>query len=163
MDTPLTKQDIIDDLRRARAEWDSLIAEVDEERATQPGAAGYWSLKDVIGHLTAVDRWYVNALQAHARGEPLPALEEQLMALDERNQLHYERNRRRPLPDLLHESQTVFLNLLELLQAESESYLTQPQTIEGLPAPIIVARSLKEACADHYRHHMPDVRAWLKT
>jgi hypothetical protein len=158
----MTKTAIIGDLRSARAEWDELISRVGEAHMTQPGLAGYWSLKDVIAHLTAVDRWNVNALRAHARGEPPPALDEQLMELDERNRLHFERNRRRTLQAVLQESRQVFQDLVELLQAEPEEFLTQPQVFKNLPAPVLVGKSLKDACADHYRHHMPDVRAWLE-
>jgi len=160
---PVTKATILTDLRSARADWDALIAQVDESRMSEPGMAGYWSVKDVVAHLTAVDRWNVNALLAHARGEPVPALDEQRMELDERNRRHYEQNRRRPLPDVLEESRQVFHQLVDLLDAQSEEFLTQPQAFLGLPHPIVVGQTLKDACADHYRHHMPDVRAWLDT
>jgi len=159
---PMTKAAILTDLRSARAEWDALIAQVDQSRMSEPGMAGYWSVKDVVGHLTAVDRWNVNALLAHAHGKPVPALDEQLMELDERNRRHYEQNRMRPLSDVLEESRQVFRQLVELLDAQSEEFLTQPQTLLGLPHPIVVGQSLKDACADHYRHHLPDVRAWLE-
>ena len=162
MDNPLTKEDILNDLRSARAEWDALIAQLSEAHLAEAGMAGYWSAKDIIAHLTAVDQWNVNALRAHARGEPPPALDEQLMELDERNRLHYERNRERPLQEILRESQHIFQQMLALIQAESEDYLTQPQMIANLPGPVVVGRSLKDACADHYRHHMPDIRAWLE-
>ena len=160
---PMTKIAIINDLRAARAEWDALVAHVGDARMTQAGLAGYWSLKDVIAHLTAVDQWNVQALRAHSRGEPPPALDEQLMELDERNRLHYERSRERPLAEVLQESQQVFQELVELLQAEPEEFLIQPQVFANMPAPVVVGKSIKEACADHYRRHMPDVRAWLET
>jgi hypothetical protein len=159
---PMTKAAILNDLRSARAEWDALIAQVDEARLSEPGMAGFWSVKDVVGHLTAVDRWNVNALLAHARGEPVPALDEQLMELEERNSRHYEQNRQRPLPHVMQESRQVFQQLVDLLEAQPEEFLTQPQTFLGLPHRILVGQSLKDACADHYRHHMPDVRAWLE-
>jgi hypothetical protein len=162
MDTPMTKAGILNDLRAARVEWDDLIAQVDEARMTESGMAGCWSIKDVVGHLTAVDRWNVNALLAHARGEPVPALDEQLMELEERNRRHYDQNRRRPLQEILQESWQIFHELVGLLEAQPEDFLTQPQAFEGLPHPIVIGQSLKDACADHYRHHMPDVRAWLQ-
>ena len=160
MGSQMTKEDILNDLRSARAEWDELIAQLSEAHMTQTVMAGYWSAKDVIAHLSAVDQWNVNALRAHARGEP-PALDEQLMELEERNRSHYERNRQRPLDEILQDSQHIFQQLIELVQAESDEYLTQPQTFENLLEPIVVGKSLHEACADHYRHHMTDVRAWL--
>lgn len=158
---PLTKADVLNDLHSARAEWDDLIAQVSETQMTQPGMAGYWSAKDVIAHLTEVDQWYVNALRAIDRHEPPPDMDEQRMELEERNRLHYERNQQRPLGEVLQESRQVFQQMIELLQAKSEEFFTQPQTFDNLPEPTVVGKSLKEACADHYRHHMPDIRAWL--
>jgi hypothetical protein len=162
MDSSLTKAEFLNDLRAVRAEWDELIAKVGEARMTHSGVAGYWSVKDVVAHLTAIDQWNANALRAHARDEPPPAINEQQMALEERNRLHYEQNRQRSLHDVLQESRQVFQQLVELLQDESEEFLTQPQVFENLAEPVVVWKSLKYACADHYRHHMPDIRAWLE-
>jgi hypothetical protein len=116
----------------------------------------------VVGHLTAVDRWHLNALRAHDRGEPPPAIDEQLMELDERNRAHYEGNRQRPLEEVLQESKRVFQDLLTEVAGQSQEFLTQPQVFEKLPAPVVVADNLKQACANHYRHHLADMRAWLQ-
>jgi uncharacterized damage-inducible protein DinB len=120
----LTKAELLNDLRLARAEWDHLLARADPRHMTLAGAAGYWSVKDVVGHLTAVDRWHLNALRAHDRGEPPPAIDEQLMELDERNRAHYEANRQRPLEEVLQESKRVFQDLLTEVAGQSEEFLT---------------------------------------
>jgi hypothetical protein len=159
---PATKAAILANLRSARAEWDTLIAQVDDARVTEPGMAGYWSVKDIVAHLTAVDRWYVNALLAQARGEPVPALDEQVMELEERNRRHYEQNRQRPLGEVLPESRQVIDHLVAQMEAQPEEFITQPQAFLGLPHAVLVGQSVKDACADHYRRHMPDVRAWLQ-
>jgi uncharacterized protein (TIGR03083 family) len=159
----MTKAELLDDLRAARAEWDELAARVGEARMAEAGAAGYWSVRDVIAHLTAVDRWFVNALEANSRGEPPPNMDEQMMELDERNRRHFEQNRHRPLHEVLAESRQVFEQLLELVQQLPEEFLLTPQTFENAPEPVVPWKTLKEACADHYRHHVPSVRAWLES
>jgi len=48
----MDKAMFINTLKQSRAEWEALLAQVDEERMLQPGAAGKWSVKDVIVHVT---------------------------------------------------------------------------------------------------------------
>jgi hypothetical protein len=43
MEVVMTKDELIEVLRSRCAEWDVLLAQVPEERMTQPGAAGTWS------------------------------------------------------------------------------------------------------------------------
>lgn len=69
MDDRMTKARLLAELRAARGEWDTLMAAVGEERMTEPGAAGDWSVKDVIAHLTSFDQWFVKASEAHFRCE----------------------------------------------------------------------------------------------
>jgi hypothetical protein len=61
MDNQMTKARLLVELRAARNEWDTLMAAVGEERMTEPGAAGDWSVKDVTAHLTSFDQWFVKA------------------------------------------------------------------------------------------------------
>ncbi len=52
MDDRMSKARLLENLRTKRAEWDAVLAEVPEAQMTEPGAAGKWSVKDVIAHLT---------------------------------------------------------------------------------------------------------------
>ncbi len=47
----MNKAEFLERQRRARAEWEALLAEVGPDRMTRPGTAGYWSVKDVIAHV----------------------------------------------------------------------------------------------------------------
>jgi uncharacterized protein (TIGR03083 family) len=161
MDKQITKASLLHELRAARAEWDELLAEVGEERMTEPGAAGDWSVKDVIAHLTSYSRWFVNASEAHFRGElpPLDGTED--MDFEQRNLFFHQQTRDRPLADLQAESQQVFSRLLEVVEAHSQEFLTQPQQFEGVPEPVLVWKMLEGDNYEHYREHMRSIRAWL--
>ena len=87
MDEPITKAGLLRELRAVRAEWDALMAEVGAARMTEPGAAGDWSIKDVTAHLTSYSRWFVNASEAHFRGEMPPLDGSEGMSFEQRNQL----------------------------------------------------------------------------
>ena len=46
-----TKQQLIERIWQERAGWEALLAEIGEERMTQPGAMEEWSFKDTLAHL----------------------------------------------------------------------------------------------------------------
>ncbi|HEU5103526.1 MAG TPA: hypothetical protein VFU22_31130, partial [Roseiflexaceae bacterium] len=63
---------------------------------------------------------------------------------------------------VLAESQAVFQRLLEVMEAHTEEFLTQPQQFEGLPEPILIWKLLEGDVYAHYRDHMRSIRAWLE-
>ncbi len=161
MEQQITKAGLLHELRAARAEWDALMAEVGADRITEPGAAGDWSVKDVMAHLTSYSRWFVSASEAHFRGELPPLDGTEGMDFEQRNQVWHQQTRNRPLGDIQAESQQVFGRLLEVVEAHSEEFLTQPQQFEGLPEPLLVWKMLEGDGYEHYREHMRSIRAWL--
>ncbi|HLJ81222.1 MAG TPA: maleylpyruvate isomerase N-terminal domain-containing protein, partial [Ktedonobacterales bacterium] len=65
----MSKSVLLEKLDAARTQWDALIAEVPEARITRPGAAGDWSVKDVLAHVAVYERWTADQLNAMMRGE----------------------------------------------------------------------------------------------
>src|SRR5690348_11563018 len=130
MNEPITKAYLLGELRAARAEWDALMAEIGPARMTEPGAAGDWSVKDVIAHLTSYDRWFVRASEAHFRGEMPPLDGTEGLDFEQRNQFRHQQTRGLPLAAVLAESEQVFGRLLDVVEAHTEEFLTQPQQFE---------------------------------
>ena len=161
MDEPITKAGLLRELRAVRAEWDALMAEVGAARMTEPGAAGDWSIKDVTAHLTSYSRWFVNASEAHFRGEMPPLDGSEGMSFEQRNRYWYQRDRDRSLAEVQAESKQVFGRLLEVVELHSEEFLIQPQQFEGVPNPMLVWKMLEGDGYEHYRDHMRSIRAWL--
>lgn len=161
MNEAITKASLLRELRAARAEWDALIAEVGVARMSEAGATGNWSVKDVMAHLTSYSRWFVHASEAHFRGEIPPLDGTEGMSFEQRNQLRYMQARDRPLADVQAESKQVFGRLLEVVQAHTEEFLTQPQQFEGVPEPLLIWRMLEGDGYAHYRDHIHVIRAWL--
>jgi uncharacterized protein (TIGR03083 family) len=161
MEQTITKAGLLHELRAARAEWDALMAEVGPARMTEPGAAGDWSVKDVMAHLTSYERWFVSASEAHFRGEMPPLDGTEGMDFEQRNQFRHQQTRDHSLADVQAESQQMFNRLLEVVEAHSEEFLTQPQQFEGAPGPLLIWKMLEGDGYAHYRDHMRSIRAWL--
>ena len=152
-------------IRTERARWETLLAEMGEAQMTQGGVEGEWSVKDIVAHVTAYERWVVARLQSALRGERL-RLEIDQLDLNQRNARIFEENRKRPLHDVLAESRQVFQQLLNLVQALSDEDLIDPHRLEpffdplwtdGLP----VWKCIAVDSYEHYRQHIPSIRTWL--
>jgi hypothetical protein len=159
--TTMTKAKILDDLYSARAEWDALMLEIGEERMTEAGACGYWSVKDVMAHLTNYTRWFRNAAQAHVRGEPLPMDGTEMMALEDKNQTYYNKTKHLSLAETQADSKEVFDSLMAILETQPEEFFTEPILFLGAPAPIIVWQPLRSEISKHTRDHIGWLREWL--
>jgi len=162
MEQQISKASLLHELCAARAEWDALMAEVGEGRMTEPGAAGDWSVKDVMAHLTSYSRWFVNASEAHFRGEMPPLDGTEGMDFEQRNQFWHQQARDHSLAKVQAESQQVFSRLLEVVEAHSEEFLTQPQQFEGVPEPLLVWKMLEGDGYEHCREHVRSIQAWLE-
>jgi hypothetical protein len=161
MDDQMTKTKLLELLWSKRAEWDVVLAEVPIDQMTEPGAAGHWSVKDIIAHLSYHERWYADRLHEQLRGEVYIPNDLDRMHWEERNPVIYEQNRNRSLEDVLEESQQVFQRLLEGVQAQSEAFLTEPQQFEGAPGPVLIWQMLRGDVYDHYGLHIPSIKEWL--
>lgn len=165
MDDQMDKIKLLSMIRTERARWETLLAEVSEAQMRQAGVEGEWSVKDIIAHVTAYERWVVARLRSALRGERL-RLEIDQLNLEQRNSWIFEENRNRPLHDVLAESQQVFQQLLKLVQALSDGDLGGSHRIEAFLDPLWtdglpVWKCIAADSYEHYRQHIPSIRAWL--
>jgi hypothetical protein len=162
-----SKAELLQAIRDEAARWDALLAEIGEERMTQPGVTGDWTFKDVVAHLTG---WrtgetlhYLEAARSGAKPAPPPWPEN--FTTDEANQWIYERNRDRPLHDVLREYRQSFRQLEEALAAVPEEHLIDPHRFEWPEGHGTEGHALGPAIVEfgHWREeHEPDVRAWMR-
>ena len=161
MTDQITKARLIETLQASRATLDALLAEIPTQWMVEPGAAGDWSVKDVVAHLTYHDRWLADRLHEQLRGERYQPGELDFMEFDQRNERIYRQYRDLPLDQVLAESRSSFQRLLEGVHAHAEAFLIEPQTFEGAPGPVVVAEMLRSEVYDHYAAHLPSIRTWL--
>jgi len=153
----MNKTEWLDTLQAERAQWDALLAQVDEARMTQPGAAGEWSVKDVIAHVTWFEREMVGVLRAHALvGSDLWNLPH-----DQRNAVIYEQNRDRALSEVLAEARAVFDQLLAGMQSLAEEDLHNPRRFADMPADWVPWQVIAGNSYEHYRQHTPGLCNWM--
>jgi hypothetical protein len=148
----------LDFIQQGRVQWDALLAQVSEERMTQPGITGDWSVKDIIAHVSWHEREMVGVLRSHA----LLGSELWNLPQDQRNAQIFEENKQRSLEDVRTEASGIFLELCEGAEALEEEDLTDPGRFPGTPSEWQPWQLIANNTYEHYQQHMPDVRAWLE-
>jgi len=126
--------------REAWASWWSHVADVDPA-ATRPDG---WSLKDVISHIAAWQRYSSGRLAAIGRGRPDPGPP----VTDAFNEQAREDGRLRSWQDVRADAERVHEAFLATIEAIPQEALTRD---EGLGAFVITVNGV-----EHYEEHVPD-------
>ena len=168
MSDAMTKDRLLATLRAERARWESLLDEAGEARLTDPGVAGDWSVKDVLGHLAAYLRYWAAQIRGATTGVPptprdlfdSDTVPERYATFDEQNAAIRALYAPLPLPVVLAKWREAFDLLTDGVAAMTEEDVTTPGRFAWAGD-----RPLGEAMAgDTYRHaaeHAAGVRAWL--
>ena len=65
---PGSKTELLERMRAGREEWDALIAQIPDNARTEPTLAGGWSVKDLIAHVAAYEKWTAAQIRAANEG-----------------------------------------------------------------------------------------------
>jgi hypothetical protein len=157
----LTKSDLLSGLHTEYGRWEALLAQIGKENMNTPGAAGPWSIKDIVGHITGWRKRTLARLQAAQRGElgePTPPWPAHLQEDDEINAWLYEESRGRTVAQVLDESRQVYERLLAAIEAFPEAELMDPRRFAWMEGQQLTAAGLFAHFRDEHEAHM---RAWL--
>lgn len=157
MTTLMNKAIFLEMLQTGRAQWEALLAKVDQARVTEPGIEGEWSLKDILAHVAWYEREMVGILQTRALvGSSLWVLPNV-----ERNAAIFDQNCNRSLPEVLAEAQHVYFELLHTAQSLADDDLIDPSRYRDMPADWVPWKVFADNSYEHYAAHIPAIRAWL--
>ena len=133
-------------LARIDEAWRQLFAALDdipEDRLSDPGVIGDWSLKDLFGHLAF---WDENAVREVERA--LAGLPRQDNGWQGMNEADHAARRDRTLPEqraAMHQAHAALVERLE--------------SVAGIEAAPIDA-AIRADTYEHYEDHIADIRAW---
>ena len=165
MPTPQTREALLaafDDARRAHL---AFLATIPRERMMEPGAAGPWTFKDVVAHLTAWRAYTIARLEALAAGAPEPArpwpAELSDAGDDAINAWFYERDRDLPLDTVLANWESSFDQLAAVGATLPDAALFDPSFVPWMEGTALAA-PIATGVLGHWREeHEPAVRSWL--
>ena len=158
MDIPTNKAELLENLRRTRIEWHTLLSELDDEQMTIPGVVGEWSVKDIMAHIMWAERETIGILRAQAFvGSELWQLSQ-----DERNAAVYEENKDRPLLEVRRESDAVFETMVREAAALNETDLLNRDWFTWAPVKLPPIAVIARNSYLHYPEHIAQIRAWMQ-
>ena len=153
----MDKDTFIKTLKETRAQWEALLAQIDQEWMLEPGAAEKWSLKNIIAHIAWSELELIPVMQTHI----LAGSELWNLPLDERNEIVFQQNRDRPLHEILTEEQEAYAQFLQAAQELSEEDFNDPRRFKDMPEDWVPWQILAGSSFKHFQDHMPSVREWL--
>jgi hypothetical protein len=68
-ETAMNKEQFLQTLQTEQALWEAFLTSISVAQREQAGIYGTWSVKDVIGHVAAWERYMTGRLQAHLRND----------------------------------------------------------------------------------------------
>ena len=163
-----TKADLLRTLDEGRKTWEETLAKVGEGRMEEPGVVGEWSVKDLIAHVGFWERWVGGKISASLEGEEstilgpfageIPA-EAKDWDTDQLNAWAYERNRYRPVAEVVMEEQQIYRRLYTTLRGMRDEDLFTPGRF-----PWARERAVEAVAGntyDHWPEHIQSIEAWL--
>ncbi len=148
MDHESASRELQETIERIETSWRALLDAIEgvpDDRLTEPGVAGDWSIKDLMGHIAFWEEQAFAAAQRHLAGEP--DAEVDVQALNER-----EAAARRDLSAAEQRAamEQGHATILDLLVSTPE---IDPR-VAGL------CGCLEGDTYQHYDEHAADIRAW---
>jgi uncharacterized damage-inducible protein DinB len=146
----VTDADLGEQLTDQLRELEQLFESVTDRDALARYAEGKWSIKEILGHLSDVERIFTYRLLRISRGDatPLPGFEQ-----DE--YVPAAKSDQRPLPMLLTEFRAVRLSTISLFEGLPEEAWARWGESSGSP---VTARALAYIIVGHVAHHLGVLR-----
>jgi hypothetical protein len=157
---PTSADDILEEVHAARAEIEAIIDELSDEQMTQVQDDGGWTIKDHLAHIADWQRRGLGVIEGRPAWEAMGIDKEtyQSLDIDGVNEILYERNRDRSLPEVLTEfrktQEKVVLTLEQMNEDDLEREIPTGFN-ERHPRIIDIAR---ENFAGHDHDHVEDIR-----
>jgi hypothetical protein len=159
MEEGMTRVRLLGLMREGRASLEGLVSQVGGVRTDQPSSLERWSLKDIVAHISAWERYMIAWLEGDARGElpELPGPDMVEVDVDRFNARVYAEWRNEPFEAVLAEFDASFATLLERVEAIPEGALLDPERFSwagGKPLWHHVAATSYR----HYAKHLDQIR-----
>ncbi len=141
-------------LRKLDIAWMALIdsfAGLTEARMTQPGVTADWSVKDILGHVTAWEEEALKHLPHILEGKRPPKYADLYGGIDAFNALKTTENRERSLAEVLTRFEQVHARLVAYIEiAPDEQIATETR----------FRRRIRLDTYSHYPIHTQAIRQW---
>jgi hypothetical protein len=154
-----TKSELLAELDQEWAKIERICANLSSEEMVTPGVEGEWSIKDILCHISAWEKYLLDRLGMVLSGQPpyYPAM----FTWDDVHRFNarvYVENKDRPLTSVVIEFRNLYHGVMTVLEALSDDQLKAPYSYDFPDDNLTLVRLIRANTTDHYREHCAAVQ-----
>lgn len=153
------QKELIDDFRQARERFLAVLDGLEDDDFLRMGAVGFWSVKDVLAHLTAWESELVTALVRIENGNKSVPNIVKIDEIDEWNEERYHESASRSFDVIWDDFLGVGKHLIEAIQALDEDTLDDNRRFPWMEGEAL-SYLIYENAIWHEEEHAQDIEAW---
>jgi uncharacterized damage-inducible protein DinB len=159
-DMATSADDILEEVHSARAEIEAIIDQLSQEQMTKATDEGGWSIKDHLAHIAEWQRRGLGVIEGLSSWEAMNMDKETYEAtdIDRINEMLYERNKDRPLAEVLTEFRKTQEKVILTLEQMNEDDLERPIPASDSSRYRRIIDIVRGNFAGHDNDHVEDIR-----
>jgi hypothetical protein len=147
----MDKQTLLGKIDGAWRSFQASYAGLSPAEMQSPDAAGSWSVKDILAHVTTWEEEALKNLPFILQGQRTPRYKDQYGGIDAFNDLMAERKRNLPLDEVLQQLEATHGRLVAYIaEAPEAEFVTETR----------FRRRIRWDTYSHYPHHEKSIREW---
>jgi len=148
------KKELLSDLDKEWAHVERICFSLSEAEMLTPGIQGDWSVKDILVHISAWEKYLLDRLEYILSGQRprYPAM----ASWDDVHRFNaqvYEENKDRPLASVIIEFRTLYRGMMTVLEALDDQALRMPFSYDFPDDNLTVLQLIRANTFEHYREH----------
>jgi hypothetical protein len=154
MNEPSIKSELLAELNQEWVAIEHICAGLSEAAMVAPGVEGEWSVKDILCHISAWEKYLLDRLEMVMTGEP-----PQYPAMASWDDVHrfnaqvYADNKDRLLSSVILEFRSLYRGVMTILEALNDTQLTQPYSYDFPDDALTLLQLIRANTWEHYREH----------
>ena len=151
---PTTHSELLAELDREWAHVERICAGLSEADMVVPGVEGEWSVKDILCHLSAGEKYLLDRLGYVLTGQP--PLYPVMTSWDDVHRFNaqvYTQNKDRPLSSAVIEFRSLYRGVMTIIEALGDDLLNQSYTYDFPDDALTLVQLIRANTCEHFREH----------
>ena len=154
MDETTIKSELLSDLDQEWAHVERICFSLSEAEMLTPGVQGDWSVKDILVHISAWEKYLLDRLEYILSGQqPLYPAMASWDDVHRFNAQVYAENKDRPLTSVIIEFRSLYRGVMTVLEALDDQVLSMPYSYDFPDDNLTVLHLIRANTFEHYREH----------
>jgi hypothetical protein len=154
MDEASPKSKLLTEIEQEWANIERICFSLPTDDLVKPGVQGEWSVKDILAHLSAWEKYLLDRLGYVMTGQP--PLYPVMTSMEDVNRFNaqvYSENKDRPLASVVIEFRNLYKGIMTVLEALDEDQLNQPYTYDFPNDTLSLLQLIRANTCEHYGEH----------